>query len=123
MAQTYIPEITRGDKRIIIVDGRPVSHVLARVPAADDNRGNLVAGAQPEVRELTERDRWICAQVGPVLRERGVLFAGLDVIGDTSPRSTSPARRAAELQKLGGLDVPATLFDPWTPGLRAGAPT
>jgi glutathione synthase len=70
MAQTYIPEITRGDKRIIVVDGKPVSHVLARVPAADDNRGNLVAGAQPEVRELTARDRWICEQVGPVLQRR-----------------------------------------------------
>jgi hypothetical protein len=64
MAQTYIPEITRGDKRIIIVDGQPVSRVLARVPAAGDNRGNLVAGAQPEVRELTARDRWICDRGG-----------------------------------------------------------
>jgi glutathione synthase len=112
MAQTFIPEITRGDKRIIIVDGKAVSRVLARIPAADDNRGNLVAGAQPEVRELTERDEWICAQVGPVLRERGVLFAGLDVIGDylTEINVTSPTG-IRELQKLGGLDVAATLFD------------
>jgi len=112
MAQTYIPEISRGDKRIILVDGRPVDRVLARVPAADDNRGNLVAGAQPEVRELTERDRWICAQVGPVLRERGVLFAGLDVIGDylTEINVTSPTG-IRELQKQGGLDVAATLLD------------
>ena len=106
MAQLYIPEITRGDKRIIIVDGKPVSRVLARIPAADDNRGNLVAGAQPQVRELTERDEWICAQVGPVLRERGVLFAGLDVIGDylTEINVTSPTG-IRELGKLGGLDV------------------
>ena len=112
MAQTYIPEINRGDKRIILVDGKPVSRVLARIPAADDNRGNLVAGAQPEVRELTERDQWICAQVGPVLRERGVLFAGLDVIGDylTEINVTSPTG-IRELQKLAGLDVAATLFD------------
>ncbi len=112
MAQTFIPEINRGDKRIILVDGKPVSRVLARIPAADDNRGNLVAGAQPEVRELTERDAWICAQVGPVLRERGVLFAGLDVIGDylTEINVTSPTG-IRELQKLGGLDVAATFFD------------
>ncbi len=120
MAQTYIPEITRGDKRIIIVDGKPVSRVLARIPAPDDNRGNLVAGAQPEVRELTERDEWICAQVGPVLRERGVLFAGLDVIGDylTEINVTSPTG-IRELQKLAGLDVAATLFDTLDARLQA----
>ncbi|MEO8224870.1 MAG: glutathione synthase [Gammaproteobacteria bacterium] len=112
MAQRYIPEITRGDKRIILVDGQPVSRALARIPAADDNRGNLVAGAEPEVRELTARDQWICAQVGPVLRERGVLFAGLDVIGDylTEINVTSPTG-IRELQKLGGLDVAGSLFD------------
>lgn len=125
MAQTYIPEITRGDKRIIVVDGKPVSHVLARVPAADDNRGNLVAGAQPEVRPLTARDRWICEQVGPVLRDKGVLFAGLDVIGDylTEINVTSPTGMQ-ELKKLGGLDVAGTLFDalePRLPARRAGA--
>lgn len=112
MAQRYIPEIRQGDKRIILVDGEPVSRVLARIPPADDNRGNLVMGAQPEVRELTERDRWICSQVGPVLRERGVTFAGLDVIGDflTEINVTSPTG-IRELQKLGGLDVAARLFD------------
>jgi len=112
MAQRYIPEITRGDKRIIIVDGRPVSHALARIPAPDDNRGNLVAGAAPEVRELTERDRQICAEVGPVLRDRGVIFAGLDVIGDylTEINVTSPTG-IRELEKLGKLDVAGSLFD------------
>ncbi len=122
MAQRYIPEISRGDKRIIIVDGKPVTRVLARIPAAGDNRGNLVAGAQPEVRELTERDAWICAQVGPVLREHGVLFAGLDVIGDylTEINVTSPTG-IRELQKLGGLDVAATLFDALDERLAAGA--
>jgi glutathione synthase len=122
MAQTFIPEISRGDKRIILVDGKPVSRVLARIPAPDDYRGNLVAGAQPEVRELTERDEWICAQVGPALRERGVLFAGLDVIGDylTEINVTSPTG-IRELQKLGGLDVAGTLFDALDLRLKARA--
>ncbi len=112
MAQRYIPEILQGDKRIILVDGKPVSHALARIPPADDNRGNLVMGAQPELRELTERDRWICAEVGPELQKRGVIFAGLDVIGDylTEVNVTSPTG-IRELQKLGGLDVARELFD------------
>jgi glutathione synthase len=106
MAQRYIPEIRQGDKRIILVEGEPVGYALARVPAPDDNRGNLVAGATPELRELTDRDRWICSRVGPVLRERGVLFAGLDVIGDylTEVNVTSPTG-IQELRKLGKLDV------------------
>ncbi len=92
VAQRYIPEIRQGDKRILLVNGEAPDHVLARVPTADDNRGNLVMGAAPEVRPLTPRDRWIAAQVGPVLRERGVLFAGIDVIGDylTEVNVTSP---------------------------------
>ena len=112
LAQRYLPEIAQGDKRIILVDGKPVSRVLARIPAANDNRGNLAAGAQPEVRELTDRDAWICAEVGPLLRERGILFAGLDVIGDylTEINVTSPTG-IRELAKLGGLDVASTLFD------------
>jgi glutathione synthase len=120
MAQAYVPEITAGDKRIILVNGEPVSHVLARIPQADDYRGNLVAGATPEVRPLTERDRWICAQVGPVLKARGVLFAGLDVIGDylTEVNVTSPTG-IRELAKLGGLDVARDLFDALEQALRA----
>lgn len=111
MAQRYIPEIRQGDKRIILVEGRPVGYALARVPAPDDNRGNLVAGATPELRELTDRDRWICDRVGPVLRERGVLFAGLDVIGDylTEVNVTSPTG-IRELAKLGKLDVATDLI-------------
>jgi glutathione synthase len=110
MAQRYLPEIRDGDKRIILVDGEPVGYALARVPAADDNRGNLVAGATPGVRPLTDRDRWICSQVGPVLRGRGVLFAGLDVIGDylTEVNVTSPTG-IQELRKLAGLDVATDL--------------
>ncbi len=112
MAQKYVPEITAGDKRILLVNGEPVSHSLARIPPPDDNRGNLVAGAVPEVRELTERDRWICARVGPVLRDRGVLFAGLDVIGDylTEINVTSPTG-IRELAKLADLDVAGQLMD------------
>lgn len=106
MAQGYIPEIASGDKRILLVDGDPVPCALARVPQAGDNRGNLVAGAQPEVRELTDRDRWICERVGPVLKERGILFAGLDIIGDylTEVNVTSPTG-IRELARLAGIDV------------------
>jgi len=112
MAQKYIPEILAGDKRILLVNGQSAQCVLARVPPPDDNRGNLVAGAQPEVRELTDRDRWICDRVGPVLRERGVLFAGLDVIGDylTEINVTSPTG-IRELANLAGLDVAQQLMD------------
>ena len=112
IAQRYVPEITDGDKRILLVDGKPAPLVLARVPPPDDNRGNLVMGALPEVRPLTERDQWICEQVGPVLRERGVLFAGLDVIGDylTEINVTSPTG-IRELARLGQADLAATLMD------------
>ncbi|RMF99024.1 MAG: glutathione synthase [Gammaproteobacteria bacterium] len=122
MAQRYIPEIRSGDKRILLVDGEPVGKVLARIPPPDDNRGNLVMGAQPEVRELSEQDRWICAEVGPVLREHGVLFAGLDVIGDylTEINVTSPTG-IRELRKLAGLDVAARLLDAVAARLEAGA--
>jgi glutathione synthase len=92
IAQRYIPEIVRGDKRILLIDGAPVEYALARVPAPGESRGNLVMGATGEGRELTERDRWICAQVGPTLVRKGVMFAGLDVIGDylTEINVTSP---------------------------------
>jgi glutathione synthase len=93
VVQKYVPEIVAsGDKRILLVDGEPVPHALARIPPRGDHRGNLATGARPEVRPLTRRDRWICAQVAPVLRERGVLFAGIDVIGDflTEVNVTSP---------------------------------
>lgn len=110
MAQLYIPEIRQGDKRVLLVDGAAPELALARVPPEDDNRGNLVAGAQPEVRPLTERDRWIVGQVGPALRQRGVLFAGLDVIGNylTEVNVTSPTG-IREIRKLSGLDLAATL--------------
>jgi glutathione synthase len=112
MAQNYIPEISSGDKRIILVDGATPDYALARVPGKDDNRGNLVMGATGELRELTDRDRWICEQAGPELKRRGVLFAGLDVIGDylTEVNVTSPTG-IREIHKLSGVNLAATLMD------------
>jgi glutathione synthase len=121
IGQKYVPEISAGDKRILLVDGQPAPYALARIPATDDYRGNLVAGALPEVRELTERDHWICAQVGPILKERGVIFAGLDVIGDylTEINVTSPTG-IRELAKLAGTNAAADLFDVIEDKIRAG---
>ncbi len=112
MAQVYIPEISDGDKRILLVNGEPVPYALARIPTADDNRGNLVMGAVGEARELTERDRWICSQVGPTLRERGVIFAGIDVIGDylTEINVTSPTG-IRELDRAFDINIAGQLFD------------
>ncbi len=112
MAQVYIPEIKAGDKRILLIDGEPVPYTLARIPSADDNRGNLVMGAIGEGRELTDRDRWICAEVGPVLKEKGVIFAGIDVIGDylTEINVTSPTG-IRELDRHFDLNIAGTLFD------------
>ncbi|WP_022963608.1 glutathione synthase [Halopseudomonas pelagia] len=92
MAQRYLPEIEDGDKRILMIDGEPVPYCLARIPQHGETRGNLAAGGRGEARPLTERDRWIANQVGPSLRERGLLFVGLDVIGDylTEINVTSP---------------------------------
>ncbi len=112
MAQRFLPEIAQGDKRILLIDGEPVPYALARIPAAGDFRGNLAAGGRGEGRDLSARDRWICAQVGPVLRARGILFAGLDVIGDwlTEINVTSPTC-IRELDTLYGLNISATLID------------
>ena len=113
MAQQYIREIADGgDKRILLIDGQPYPHALARIPAAGDNRGNLAAGARAEGRELTEKDRWICERVGPVLREKGIIFAGLDVIGDylTEINVTSPTG-IRELQGFFGDNIAGLLFD------------
>ncbi|WP_437879364.1 glutathione synthase [Pseudomonas sp. LRF_L74] len=92
MAQGYLPAIVDGDKRILMIDGEPVPYCLARIPASGETRGNLAAGGRGEARPLTERDREIAAEIGPVLREKGLLFVGLDVIGDylTEINVTSP---------------------------------
>ncbi len=112
MAQSFIPEISEGDKRILLIDGEPVPYSLARIPPADDHRGNLVMGAVGEGRELSPRDREICATVGPVLREHGVIFAGIDVIGDylTEVNVTSPTG-IRELDKIYDLNIAGLLFD------------
>ena len=112
MAQRYIPEIRDGDKRILLVDGHAVDYCLARIPQGDEFRGNLAAGGRGEGRPLTERDRWIAAQVGPEMRRRGMLFVGLDVIGDylTEVNVTSPTC-IRELDAQFGLNIAGDLFD------------
>lgn len=92
LVQRYLPEISHGDKRILVINGEPMPHCLARLAAPGEFRANLAAGGRGEVRELTERDWHIARQVGPVLRELGILFAGLDVIGEhlTEINVTSP---------------------------------
>lgn len=111
MAQQYLPEIAAGDKRILLIDGEPVPYALARIPRPGELRGNLAAGGTGEGRELTERDRWICRRVGSELRERGLLFVGLDVIGDylTEINVTSPTC-IRELDAIYGLDIAGELM-------------
>jgi glutathione synthase len=112
MVQQYIPEITAGDKRILIVNGEPVPYALARIPGAGDFRGNLAKGGTGKGVPLTERDLWICGQVAPVLKSMGILFAGLDVIGDwlTEINVTSPTC-IRELDAEFGLNIAGQLFD------------
>jgi glutathione synthase len=112
MVQRFIPEISAGDKRILLVDGDPVPYALARIPAPGETRGNLAAGGRGEGISLTDRDYWIAEQVGPALRQRGILFAGLDVIGDylTEINVTSPTC-IRELDSQFGLNISALLFD------------
>ncbi|QSR36827.1 glutathione synthase [Marinobacterium iners] len=112
MAQKYIPEIKDGDKRILMINGEPVPYALARIPMAGETRGNLAAGGRGEGRPLTDRDRWICEQVGPTLKEKGLLFVGLDVIGDylTEINVTSPTC-IRELDQQFDLDIGMQLMD------------
>jgi glutathione synthase len=107
IVQKYLPEIAvSGDARVLLVDGEPLPYALARIPAADDNRGNLAAGARGVARELNERDRWLAGQIGPALSEAGMLFVGLDVIGGfvTEINVTSPTG-VRELHKQFGIDA------------------
>jgi len=113
IVQRYIPDIVRtGDARVILVDGEPVPYALARIPAATDNRGNLAAGAEGVGRPLDDRDRWLAARIGPQLRERGMLFVGLDVIGGyvTEINVTSPTG-AREIARRFGTDATDLLMD------------
>jgi glutathione synthase len=112
MAQRYVPEITDGDKRLLVIDGQAPAHALARIPQPGETRGNLAAGGRGEGRELTARDRAICAAVGPRLKELGLLFVGLDVIGDylTEINVTSPTC-VRELDAIYGDNLAARLWD------------
>lgn len=112
MAQRFIPEISAGDKRILLIDGEPVPYALARIPAQGELRGNLAAGGRGEGVELSERDHWICQQLAPTLREKGLMFVGIDVIGDylTEINVTSPTC-IRELDKQYGLDIGGQLMD------------
>lgn len=106
MIQEFIPEITEGDKRILIVDGKPMSASIARVPAEGELRGNLAAGASAVAKSLSDRDLWICEEVGPSLVEKGLLLVGLDIIGDylTEINVTSPTC-FKEYKELCDIDV------------------
>ena len=112
IAQKFIPAISAGDKRILLVDGEPVPYALARIPQGDEFRGNLAVGGRGVGVPLSERDRWIAAEVAPELRRRGLRFVGLDVIGDylTEINVTSPTC-ARELDAQFGLNIAALLFD------------
>ena len=111
MAQRFIPEIVDGDKRILLIDGEPVPYALARIPASGETRGNLAAGGHGVGVPLSENDLRICARVAPDLRERGILFAGLDVIGDflTEVNITSPTC-VRELNDQFDLDIAGDLM-------------
>ena len=111
IAQAYLPAVRKGDKRILLVDGKPVG-AINRVPAETDSRSNMHVGGRAEPVELTARDRKICERIGPALRARGFLFVGIDVIGDymTEINVTSPTG-IREVRKFGGADVAALLWD------------
>ncbi len=119
IAQQFIPQIDAGDKRILLIDGEPVPYALARIPQGDEFRGNLAAGGKGVGVPLSERDRWIAAEVAPELRRRGLVFVGLDVIGDylTEINITSPTC-IRELDAQYGLNIAGQLFD----RLEAGQP-
>jgi glutathione synthase len=112
MAQRYIPEIALGDKRVIVIEGKPAPHVLSRIPKAGESRGNLAAGAKGVAQPLSARDREIAEALGPALAARGIVFAGLDVIGDwlTEVNVTSPTG-FREIQDQTGYDAGAAFIE------------
>jgi glutathione synthase len=111
IAQKFLPAVAKGDKRIILVDGEPVG-AINRVPAAGETRSNMHVGGRPEKVALTARDREICAAIGPVLREKGQLFVGIDVIGDwlTEINVTSPTG-IQELERFDGVNIAARIWE------------
>ena len=112
MAQRYLPQISAGDTRILLINGEPVPVGLARVPSAGETRGNLAAGGSGVPRPLTDRDRWICAQIGPELKAKGLVFVGIDVIGDylTEINVTCPTC-IRELDASEGFDIAGDYLD------------
>ncbi len=113
IAQRYLPEIAEsGDARVLLIEGEPVPYALARMPSAEDHRGNLAAGARGVGRPLNERDRWLAGQIGPALARQGMLFVGLDVIGGlvTEINVTSPTG-IRELDKQFGIHIGELLMD------------
>jgi glutathione synthase len=112
LIQRYIAEITEGDKRILLIDGEPVPYALARIPKAGEFRGNLARGGSGRGQPLSDHDRWICEQVGPELKRRGLIFVGLDVIGRylTEVNVTSPTC-IRELDQQFGINIAGMLFD------------
>jgi glutathione synthase len=111
IAQQYLPDVRKGDKRILLVDGEPVG-AINRVPAEHDSRSNMHVGGRAEATELTARETEICARIGPALKERGFLLVGIDVIGDymTEINVTSPTG-IREVRKFGGGDIASLLWD------------
>ncbi len=109
--QRYLPDVRKGDKRIILVEGEPVG-IINRVPAAGEARSNMHVGGRPEPVEMSARDREICAAIGPTLRERGLIFVGIDVIGPylTEINVTSPTG-IREVRRFGGADIAALVWD------------
>jgi len=112
MAQKFLPEIIDGDKRILLIDGEPVPYALARIPNENNSKGNLAQGALAKGMELSERDKWICQKVGPRLSDMGLIFVGLDVIGNylTEINVTSPTC-IRELDNIFHIDIGAQLMD------------
>ena len=112
MAQRYIPDVVQGDKRVLLIDGEPIPYALARIPAKGEARANLAAGGTGKGVRLNDRDRWICEQVGPKLRQSGLIFVGLDVIGEylTEINVTSPTC-IRELDNIYDLSIAAQLMN------------
>jgi glutathione synthase len=111
MVQKYLPDVRKGDKRIILVDGEPVAG-LNRIPADGEARSNMHVGGRPELSELTAREREICAAIGPALKARDMIFVGIDVIGDylTEINVTSPTG-IREIKRFGGPDIAVLILD------------
>lgn len=118
-AQQFIPAVSEGDKRVLLIDGEPIPYALARIPAEGELRGNLAAGGRGVAKPLSERDRWICNKVGPILRQKGLLFVGIDIIGDflTEINVTSPTC-IRELDHQCNLNISMQLFSAISKYLR-----